>query len=286
MNKNRLLARISKVGHAVVPRNLAKDLKESSKLASPQPGLSFQDLEEVIHAIGECRAKVLIIGNSHTLCLPRDVSERTNDTVRVVTVQKAEYAHLFKAGVPTTDLRDFYDPTHVFSILGGNRHYNVGLVEHEHKMQVLADADDMLLAPDRTLISNAMMRDLMLEMTRDPLFMMKNIRGFYSCPITHVMSPPPIDLEDISDKLDRAMQQLGDFTATPPLHRLRCYRIFCSVMREFCRREGFEVLDPPEEAVSPEGFLREEYHGPNATHANGRYGYLILRNILQSVVTS
>ncbi len=243
-------------------------------------------VDDCISLLQQQNLKILIIGNSHAACLPHSIAESSGDRIRIVSVQKPEYSHFFKRGVPTQSLRDYYHPTHVFSILGGNRHYDVGLIEHPQKIQVLVGGEDEFLAEGRELVTNAVIRDVLLEAAHDPLAMMRNIRAFYSCTVTHVMPPPPIALEDISNMLDRALRSMGEFTTAPVWHRLRCYRIYCSVLSDFCAKEGFLSLDPPDDAASDEGFLKTEYYGRNATHANDKYGLLLFQKILQDVIMS
>ena len=50
-------------------------------------------------------------------------------------------------------------------------------------------------------------------------------------------------------------------------------------IEEICIELGLEVLGPPRGSLDPEGFLARPCYAGDATHANRRYGELVLEQL-------
>jgi hypothetical protein len=102
-----------------------------------------------------------------------------------------------------------------------------------------------------------------------------------SARIVHVAPPPP--LEDPSkaahtestgaDSIPR------DALARPTL-RMKWHDAYVQTLRRLVWQDGVQIVEPPREAVSDRGFLREEY-ADSIAHANESYGRLMADHVSQ-----
>ena len=81
----------------------------------------------------------------------------------------------------------------------------------------------------------------------------------------------------------RAMQVHADFwtkvaseQVAPACLRLKLWFLLQQMMRETAERLAIEFWPVSASAMTEEGYLRPEYWAPDATHANGAYGALML----------
>jgi hypothetical protein len=76
---------------------------------------------------------------------------------------------------------------------------------------------------------------------------------------------------------------IADVPLTPPLVRLKLWRVVQEMMAELAGANGASFVEVPPEAQDDTGFLRPEYWVPDATHANHVYGQLLLNRLLDRV---
>jgi len=167
-----------------------------------------------------------------------------------------------------------------------------------------------------------MMWDLLLRACEKHFVIMKLIQETYGLPLAHVISPPPLAAEDLSDILPPRYSDRGAEGIAPPALRLKSYEIqsnigpipehpvqqhvvggaaksastptLCrldrnlgdkppNIFREFCMKESMEVIEPPELACDEDGFLKWKYRSNNATHVDKEYGALVLEQIKERI---
>ena len=61
--------------------------------------------------------------------------------------------------------------------------------------------------------------------------------------------------------------------------RLKLWKLEMRVLAYLCAEWTIQLLLPPAEAQTAEGFLKPEYYANDATHANAAYGELVLRQL-------
>ena len=52
-----------------------------------------------------------------------------------------------------------------------------------------------------------------------------------------------------------------------------------TLIAAICKEMGVELIKPPTDTVKKSGFLKEEYYANDATHANAKYGLLVLNQL-------
>ncbi len=210
------------------------------------------------------------------------LAERPNPAIALVNFHEVDDEALVENRGPSAKLRERYAPKHLFSMIGGNTFHRLALLDHALPLQVLQSADDRDLDPGRVLIPYAMMRDLLGRLAKLHFEMMVKLQQIFGMPLVHIISPPPLRLDDLRDLLPPAYQGRDDYGLVPPALRLKIYRIHCALLREHCARNAIDTIDPPAAACDAEGFLLAELRD-DATHANGLYGAMVLQQILERV---
>lgn len=234
-----------------------------------------------LKATVSCEA--LVIGHSHCAALEGALKEQPDPSVRVINLRSEENAALTDGRAPGEALADAFAPRHLFSMIGGNSHYQVSLLEHEDKIQFLYGSEDQDLPPDRTLVTHALMRRLLHRAAEPHLEMMDKLKQIFGLPLAHILPPPPLGVDDITEFLPPGLKETNEHGVVPPPLRLRLYRLQCDILREHCRQSGITVIEPPEKALTPLGFLKRNLRGWNATHAGQEYGALVLAQIRETV---
>lgn len=96
----------------------------------------------------------------------------------------------------------------------------------------------------------------------------------------HVAAPPPVgDNEHIANNPGGYFSDKVHLGVAPAALRRKLYSLHETVLREFCERESIDLLPPPPEAVTPDGFLERRFWRNDPTHANAAYGQLVVDQI-------
>ena len=234
---------------------------------------------EQSEAVSAADRKILVLGHSHTNALSMALAETPDPSFQVINVNTLdEQSDLTRQG-----LLRLSKPTHLVSMVGGNTYYQVALLEHPQRLQVLSGPEDTDLDPERHLVTYQMMRDFLANACRGHFQLIARMQEVYELPLTHVISPPPLAAADLSDILPPAYRKNGSAGTVPPLLRLKIYQMKSEIIREFCASRSFGVIGPPAEACDEQGFLRDAYRSFTATHAGKEYGHLVMKQIAEMV---
>jgi hypothetical protein len=109
--------------------------------------------------------------------------------------------------------------------------------------------------------------------------MLKSLRKVTAARLVHLIPPPPkADNDFIKRHHEQFFAQHGIATlgVSSPALRLKFWSLQREILEAICRKRGIEVLLPPGKTVES-GFLRPEYYGSDATHANWLYGEMVIR---------
>jgi hypothetical protein len=228
--------------------------------------------------------RVLIIGQSHTEALVSVLRRREDPDVEIVNLNARDR----DLKLPDKIRRKDYLPTGdgrqlVVSMIGGNLYNTFGLIESVVRFDfAVPGEDEFVLSAGRQLISYELIKHYFsTSMNRGFLQSIKFLRDHYSTSrFVHICSPPPI-----SDGAHIAAHPGGVFKdqihlgIAPSTLRRKLYDLHTLVVSEFCLKEGIELLPPPPQAVTEDGFLARPYWKADPTHANGDYGLLVLDQI-------
>lgn len=168
----------------------------------------------------------------------------------------------------------------VISLVGGNTHNQIGLVRHPRPFDFVLPSEPELPADDGELIPSAALETVLHKRMSPALSIMKLLRRHAAGPMFHLESPPPVADDDyIRASIDPYFQRQGiaELGIVSPRLRYKLWRLHSELVRRACVALKIEFVACPAEALVG-GFLRAELCG-NATHANERYGAMLLSQI-------
>jgi hypothetical protein len=108
------------------------------------------------------------------------------------------------------------------------------------------------------------------------------LRNSTKAQIVHLLAPPPKRENDyIEEHHDTLFAAAGisSLGVSPPGLRMKFWQLQNRAIEEICVELGIETLAPPRDAADPDGFLKRTFYAGDATHANARYGELVLQQL-------
>ncbi len=221
--------------------------------------------------------RAMVIGDSHIAAVLAG-SRRRARKVRI----------LRAIDVPGYKSRRRLDPgrldvapdTLVFELFGGNIHSIMSVIELDPPVDFVcphvAEIDDSRQIVPYSLVREAMARQIKSHQIDN----VEKLRSVVPR-VVHVASPPPVaEAEHILEHPGRFAEVIHRGIA--PKHvRMKFYRLQNDIVAEYCARHGIDVIEPPADALDEEGFLLKDFASADPTHANARYGALLLDKIEQ-----
>lgn len=175
------------------------------------------------------------------------------------------------------------DRTVLVSMVGGNAHNLMGLVEPEARFDfVLAERPDLPLAGDAEILPQAQVAAILDRAVQAEIApILKALRAAAGTEIWHMESPPPIASNDhIAQYMEDRFRQNGKAPrVSAPSFRYKLWRLHSAAMRRLCEDLGIRFIPHPAEAVDEGGFLLPQHVPANATHAAPSYGRLQLAQL-------
>lgn len=236
------------------------------------------------------RSRILVFGDSHTDALEQARKQRAgsgDDPIRVLRFLKIKNGKEFgnvTLDAATAMVAESPAGELVASTIGGNQHQIFGLVQHPVAFDFIEpgspkppDSEPYELIPYRTMW--AVFEKGLRGKDGQRLTALREAIGR---PIYHVKPPPPKEsTAHILKRHETTFREAGlaERGVTPAPIRLKLWRLQCAVLESLCTEWGIRILPPPEGTQTPEGYLKPEYYGNDATHANAAYGELVLRQL-------
>lgn len=183
----------------------------------------------------------------------------------------ADVLRLIDATVPADQ------PRHFISMFGGNGHVLLALSKHPRPFDfVLPERPDLPLEPGAEVLPYDYIAEALKPLMLSYIWQMIGLRQALGQSIVCVETPPPYgDDAYVSANLGTYIKDPKNIVGRAM--RYKMWRLHSNLLRYFCDACGVEFLAAPEEGIDPEGFLRREGYGMDATHANAWYGELLVR---------
>ncbi len=227
--------------------------------------------------------KILVVGSSHTAVIAKAASgmdslnalwvknPKRDDGPGDITVQQASEA------VAALNSSDILAITWV-----GTYHNIFGLAQHEQPFDFFEPRSSEEPDLTRELIPyGTLRRQFATTIGRDSFT--RKIGGNTKANVVLLATPPVKGDDDfIRAKLKNYrghnVEQAG---VTPAFIRAKLWRLEMSCIESYCSDINVEFLPAPEAAFTEEGFLRTDLYGSDATHANVKYGAMVVDQLLQ-----
>jgi hypothetical protein len=176
--------------------------------------------------------------------------------------------------------------SHFISMLGGNDHNSIGLIEHPKRFDFLEPGQNVAeIEPDRDLIPYDALRAMLQQRLDSYLRWLSELAPVFAGKKLHLCSPPPVPSDEHIRKFPDIFERILNRGVTPARIRAKLYNIHSDIFRECCLKLGVDFIPPPSNALDDDGFLRPEYWNSDPTHANLRYGRLLLKQIKEHVAS-
>lgn len=229
-------------------------------------------------------SRVVFFGDSHTHAVARALRDAVGDRVLFEVHQMKRLKNGREIGDVTVEeahsLARELEPSDVLiSLMGGNQHQILGLVQHQVPFDLFIDAADARPPAGIECIPLQAFRDIFRTALRGKDWTrLSRIREGVRCPVFHMAPPPPKeDAAHIGRRHETAfVGGILDRGISPAPLRLKLWVLQVDVLRELGAEMGIGVLPPPEGSQTAEGFLKPEYYANDATHGNTAYGALVL----------
>ena len=186
-------------------------------------------------------------------------------------------------------LHDAVDKSHspiIFSLLGGNEHNKISLLEHPEPFYFLMPGEnpaEETIDSQRVFIPYRQMYDIMYSRTNFFFDVLDLIRKEFSVPIYHIESPPPIGSDShIIKHLDPYFekQERSNLISSRQL-RKRMWRLSSQTYIDHCVKSDIPFIPAPASSLDCEGFLDPKGYPNDATHGNSWYGEEVITDLVR-----
>ncbi len=176
-------------------------------------------------------------------------------------------------------------PVAIFCALMGNEYNMLAMAPHpegrydfDYPARPGHPAEAMDPAARRVSFA-AIRAELAATAAANTLMIWRAIAAAVDCPIFLLPPPPPIgDNDFIRDNPDVFGDVARRHGLNPPEMRRRMWRLFCEALREGVAGSGTTFVELPDE-VFEDGFLAKRFWLGDATHANPKYGKVMLAHL-------
>jgi hypothetical protein len=177
----------------------------------------------------------------------------------------------------------------VFSFIGGMAHISLGLRQHPQPFDfVLPSEPDLPIDEGARVIPVSAMRMVIEQQASRHLKVFGKLVSKAPGPVFQMEPPPPAsDIWLIGNLLGKRFggkEERDTGKLAGPFLRYKLWRLNSEIVRSHTEKLGAAFVPAPEVAIDDEGFLRDEFCR-NATHANAKYGELLLEQIKERMAS-
>jgi hypothetical protein len=174
----------------------------------------------------------------------------------------------------------------IFLSMLGTFHNILGLLRSGEDFDFLIDCDD---APDPAASARIPYRAVESAFAQHLTESVKilKLQAAAKSPLFLLSTPPP--KQDNGFILERFLRQkkqsyrgkgIAEYGVERPESRLKLWSLEARLTAAWAAGEGMHFVAPPGEALSSDGFLDVNFYADDATHANARYGALVVDQIM------
>jgi hypothetical protein len=231
-----------------------------------------------------------VIGQSHCAAIGQAVADDCPGAGMVSIYRLADRKRPFERNAISLDdavsiVEGLSAGTQLFLSVLGTYHNILGLLRSGPDFDFLLDERDAPYEPAQWRVPHRALASA-FEQTFVEAKPVRKIRAAARVPIYLLSSPPPKQSNAfILERLLRQKKQsyrgrtIRDVGVERALSRLKLWKLESRLMASWAEGQGISFVPAPAEAFDSDGFLREELYSDDATHANARYGALVVKQI-------
>jgi hypothetical protein len=232
--------------------------------------------------------KITVIGMSHVEALRRALPPG-QDRIEIINLHPKRDVARYVPGGEWLDAKKAIKPRfkaamrrdgHFVSMIGGNMHNMIGLIEHPQRYDFLAPGQEAAAVdPERTLIPYDAIRAHLEASVALNLGWIAELARLFSGRRLHLCSPPPVSSAQHIRRFPGVFRSKLALGVTPAPIRMKIYALNGDIYRVGCAEMPVECLPAPATATDAGGFLRADCWNEDATHGNATYGRHLLAQI-------
>lgn len=231
----------------------------------------------------------VVVGASHIEAIQAAATRDSVGWLQFVSLREAQYNPYIINGALNPALRSALavveqdSPAGYFLSLRGNEYNVLGLVNHPTPFDfVLKEQPHLPVRKNVEIIPYYQVRETLFEMIKGTILL--SIQVFSAVlerSLFFIEPPPPIpDNQHIACYPGAFKHKANTLGISPPLHRYKLWRLQSLLIQEECRKHAITFLPVPQTARDNHGgCLKKGYWAADPTHANARYGALVIAQI-------
>jgi hypothetical protein len=232
----------------------------------------------------------IVIGQSHAVAIADAIELQGSGTMNVAVYRIGAVGENARGAVLTNPealalAASLPASTPLFISMLGTYHSILGLLRAGTDFDFLLDALDVPEAGPVSRVPHRAMAGA-FETHFEEAKAFKRLAEAARSPVYILSAPPPKRSSEFI--LDRFLKQkkqvyrgrsVGDVGIERPISRLKLWKLEARLMQRWAAAQGIQFVPPPPGACDTDGFLGREFYFDDVTHANARYGKLIVQQI-------
>lgn len=229
---------------------------------------------------------ILLVGHSHLACI-RQAFDQRPAPLAGLSLEFAPLGDPYFA--PNLDAEGAVHPAiarlvtaprfdAVVSIVGGNAHFSLGLVNNPRRYDfVLPEAPDLPLETGAEVIPYGLMLQHLVGFSQDTTPVLAALRALVpGKPFLHLESPPPVPAENVNRHARDFAPLIRHYGLSRPERVWRFWRLQSTMMQEICMRCGITWMPAPASMMDDRQMLVPAAWRDDPTHAGPAYGTAVL----------
>lgn len=231
-------------------------------------------------------ARVLLIGHSHLVCIRQAFDQREGRVegldLEFLPLADPHFAPNLgpKGGLNARIAQAVTAPRYeaVVSIIGGNAHFSLGLVNNPRRYDfVLPEAPDLPLEAGAEVIPYGLMMHHLIGFSHETTPVLAAVRALVPrIPFLHLESPPPVPDENVNRHAKHFAPLIKHYGLSRRERVWRFWRLQGLMMQRICAERGITYLPVPASMMDERGLLVREAWRDDPTHAGPAYGHAVL----------
>ena len=169
-----------------------------------------------------------------------------------------------------------------FLSVGGNEHNILSVLQNFGRIDfILGEEPDLPLEAGAEILTEAALREALRGRARQPLAAIAAFGRVEARPMIFFEAPPPLPTHHIVEHPGDLLGPAGHRAPISPERlRYKMWRLSCALYREACEAAGIAYLPVPPSLIDAQGMLAAQGLGPDATHANERFGLVMVKQAM------